>query len=53
VNFGKVAVKKVVAKKPVSAKVPAKKASAKNAPHQSVAMPAPVAAVEPGAELTT
>ncbi|OAJ62766.1 hypothetical protein A6V36_20560 [Paraburkholderia ginsengiterrae] len=49
----KVAVKKVVAKKPVSAKVPAKKASAKNAPRQSVAVPAPVAAVEPGAELTT
>jgi len=44
----KVAVKKVVAKKAVSAKVPAKKA-----PRQSVAVPAPVAAVESGAELTT
>jgi DNA-binding protein H-NS len=49
----KVAVKKVVAKKAVSAKVQAKKAPAKNAPRQSVAVPAPVAAVESGAELTT
>jgi hypothetical protein len=49
----KVAVKKVVAKKAVSAKVPAKKAPAKNAPRQSVAVPAPLAAVESGAELTT
>ncbi|MFP3564078.1 H-NS family nucleoid-associated regulatory protein [Paraburkholderia sp. SIMBA_030] len=44
----KVAVKKVVAKKAVSAKVPAKKA-----PRRSVAVPAPVATVESGAELTT
>lgn len=49
----KVAVKKVVAKKAVSAKVPAKKAPAKKAPRQRVAVPAPVAAVESGAELTT
>ncbi|MGY6121596.1 H-NS family nucleoid-associated regulatory protein (plasmid) [Paraburkholderia strydomiana] len=59
-------VKKTVAKKAVSAKVSAKKAAAKNtvpvavkrasakkAPRQSVAVPAPVAAVESGAELTT
>ncbi|WP_408431942.1 H-NS family nucleoid-associated regulatory protein [Paraburkholderia sp. RL18-101-BIB-B] len=43
-----VVAKKVVAKKSVSAKAPAKKA-----PRQSVAVPAPVAAVESGAELTT
>lgn len=49
----KVAVKKVVAEKAVSAKVPAKKAPAKKAPRQSVAVPAPVATVESGAELTT
>ncbi|WP_176060961.1 H-NS family nucleoid-associated regulatory protein [Paraburkholderia sp. BCC1876] len=49
----KVAVKKAVAKKAVSAKVPAKKALAKKAPRQSVAVPAPAAAVESGAELTT
>ncbi|SMG39482.1 H-NS family nucleoid-associated regulatory protein [Paraburkholderia susongensis] len=49
----KAAVKKVVAKKAVSAKVPAKKTPAKNAPRQSVAVPAPVAAVESAAELTT
>lgn len=41
-------VKKTATKKTVSAKVPAKKA-----PRQSVAVPAPVAAVESGAELTT
>ena len=45
--------KKVVAKKAVSAKVPAKKVSAKNAPSQNVVVPAPAAAVESGAELTT
>ncbi|OAJ59382.1 hypothetical protein A6V36_27440 [Paraburkholderia ginsengiterrae] len=44
----KVAVKKVVAEKAVSAKAPAKKT-----PRQSMAVPAPVAAVESGAELTT
>jgi DNA-binding protein H-NS len=49
----KVTVKKMVAKKTVSAKVPPKKAPAKKAPRQSVAVPAPVAAVESGAELTT
>ncbi|TCG05368.1 histidine biosynthesis protein HisIE [Paraburkholderia steynii] len=49
----KVAVKKVVVKKVVSAKVPAEKAPAKKAPRQSVAVPAPVAAVESGAGLTT
>ena len=49
----KVAVKKVIAKKAVSAKVPAKKVPAKKAPRQSVAVPAPVAAVESGAGLTT
>ncbi|WP_341313764.1 H-NS family nucleoid-associated regulatory protein [Paraburkholderia sp. IMGN_8] len=48
----KVAVKKMVAKESVSAKLPAKKAPAKKAP-RSVAVPAPVAAVESGAELTT
>jgi DNA-binding protein H-NS len=45
--------KKAVAKKAVSAKVAAKKAPAKKAPRQSVVVPAPVAAVESGAELTT
>ena len=40
--------KKTAAKKAVSAKVPARKA-----PRKSVAVPAPVAAVESGAELTT
>ncbi|BCF95982.1 hypothetical protein PPGU19_005510 [Paraburkholderia sp. PGU19] len=49
----KVAVKKVVAQKAVSARVPAKKALAKKALRQSVAAPAPVAAVESGAEITT
>ena len=49
----KVAVKKVVAKKAVSAKVQANKAPAKKAPRKSVAVPAPVATVEPSAELTT
>jgi DNA-binding protein H-NS len=44
----RVAAKKVVGKKAVSAKVPAKKA-----PRKSVAVPAPVATVESGAELTT
>ncbi|WP_341313591.1 H-NS family nucleoid-associated regulatory protein [Paraburkholderia sp. IMGN_8] len=46
-------VKKTAVQKAVSATVPAKKAPAKNAPRQSVAVPAPVAAVESGAELTT
>jgi hypothetical protein len=41
------------AKKAVSAKMPAKKAPTKKAPRKSVAVPAPVAAVESGAELTT
>ncbi|CAB3690976.1 H-NS family nucleoid-associated regulatory protein [Paraburkholderia rhynchosiae] len=45
--------KKPVAKKAVSAKVPAKKALAKKAPRKSVAVPAPVATVESGPELTT
>ena len=59
--------KKTAAKKAVSAKAPAKKAAAKNAvpvavkkeapakkaPRKSVAVPAPVATVESGAELTT
>ncbi|MEW9585274.1 H-NS family nucleoid-associated regulatory protein [Paraburkholderia sp. DGU8] len=45
--------KKTAAKKAVSAKVPAKKAPAKKAPRQSVAVRAPVATVESGAELTT
>ncbi|MFM0120309.1 hypothetical protein P0D73_15795 [Paraburkholderia sp. RL18-101-BIB-B] len=45
--------KKIAAKKAQRAKVPAKKAPAKKAPRQSVAVPAPVAAVESGAELTT
>ncbi|HEX7907682.1 MAG TPA: H-NS family nucleoid-associated regulatory protein, partial [Paraburkholderia sp.] len=49
----KVAVKKMVAKEAVSAKFPVKKAPAKKGPRQSVAVPAPVAAVESGAELTT
>jgi DNA-binding protein H-NS len=49
----KVAAKKVVAKKAVSAKVPAEKAPAKKAPRQNVAVPAPMVAVESGAELTT
>jgi hypothetical protein len=40
--------KKTAAKKVVSAKVPAKKA-----PRKSVAVPAPLATVEAGAELTT
>jgi hypothetical protein len=40
--------KKTAAKKAVSAKVPAKKA-----PRKSVAVPAPLAIVESGAELTT
>ncbi|MBC8752581.1 H-NS family nucleoid-associated regulatory protein [Paraburkholderia podalyriae] len=45
--------KKTAAKKAVSAKVSAKKAPAKKAPRKSVAVPAPVATVESGAELTT
>ena len=49
----KPAVTKAVAKKAVSAKVPVKKAPAKKAPRKSVAVPAPVATVEPSAELTT
>ncbi|MFL9992402.1 H-NS family nucleoid-associated regulatory protein [Paraburkholderia sediminicola] len=49
----KPAVTKAVAKKAVSAKVPVKKAPAKKAPRKSVAVPAPVATVESGAELTT
>jgi len=49
----KVSVKKVVAEKAVSAKVPVKKAPAEKAPRKSVAVPAPVATVEFGAELTT
>ncbi|BFG77793.1 hypothetical protein PTKU46_58260 [Paraburkholderia terrae] len=49
----KVAVKKMVAKKAVSAKVPPKKAPAKKTPQKSVAVTAPVAAVESRAELTT
>ncbi|KAE8757190.1 H-NS histone family protein [Paraburkholderia madseniana] len=49
----KVAVKKVVAEKAASAKVPVKKAPAEKAPRKSVAVPAPVATVESGAELTT
>jgi DNA-binding protein H-NS len=53
VPTNRVAVKKVVAKKAVSAKVMAKKAPAKKAPRKSVAVAAPVATVESGAELTT
>ncbi|MFL9914794.1 H-NS family nucleoid-associated regulatory protein [Paraburkholderia fungorum] len=49
----KVAAKKVVARKAVSAKMPAKKAPAKKGLRESVAVPAPVAAVESGAEFTT
>jgi DNA-binding protein H-NS len=57
----KPAAKKATAQKAVSAKAPAKKAAAKNAvsaavkkaPRKSVAVPAPVATVESGAELTT
>ena len=45
--------KKTAAKKAVSAKVPAKKAPAKKAPRKSVAVPAPVATIESGPELTT
>ncbi|AXF09955.1 histone [Paraburkholderia graminis] len=45
--------KKTAAKKAMSAKVPAKKAAAKKASRQSVAVPAPVSAVDSGAELTT
>jgi DNA-binding protein H-NS len=45
--------KKTAAKKAVSAKVPAKTAPAKKAPRKNVAVPAPVATVESGAELTT
>jgi DNA-binding protein H-NS len=45
--------KRTVAKKAVSAKVQANKAPAKKAPRKSLAVPAPVAAVESGAELTT
>ncbi|MBU7440259.1 H-NS family nucleoid-associated regulatory protein [Paraburkholderia fungorum] len=48
-----VAKKAPTAKKAVSAKVPVKKAPAKQAPRKSVAVPAPVATVESGAELTT
>jgi len=48
-----VAKKAPTAKKAVSAKVPVKKAPAKKAPRKSVAVPAPVAAVESGAELTS
>ncbi|KAA1006190.1 H-NS histone family protein [Paraburkholderia panacisoli] len=49
----KVAVKRVVARKAVSAKVPAKKRPTRKAPRKSAAVPAPVATVESGAELTT
>ncbi|MFL9912726.1 H-NS family nucleoid-associated regulatory protein [Paraburkholderia sp. RL17-337-BIB-A] len=57
----KPAAKKTTANKAVNAKAPAKKAVAKNAvpaavkkaPRKSVAVPAPVATVESGAELTT
>ncbi|OAJ60782.1 hypothetical protein A6V36_03050 [Paraburkholderia ginsengiterrae] len=49
----KVAVKKAVVTKAVNPKVPAKKTPAKTAPRQSVAVPAPVDAVESAAELTT
>jgi DNA-binding protein H-NS len=48
-----VAKKAPTAKKAVSAKVPVKKAPAKKAPRKSVAVPAPVATVDSGAELTT
>jgi hypothetical protein len=48
-----IAKKAPTAKKAVSAKVPVKKAPAKRAPRKSVAVPAPVATVESGAELTT
>ncbi|MFP3559554.1 H-NS family nucleoid-associated regulatory protein, partial [Paraburkholderia sp. SIMBA_049] len=49
----KPAVTKAVAKKAPAAKnTAARKASAKKAPRQSVAVPAPVAAVESGSELT-
>lgn len=48
-----VAKKATTAKKAVSAKVPVKKVPAKRAPRKSVAVPAPVATVESGAELTT
>ena len=44
---------KTAAKKAVSAKVSVKKAPAKHAPRKSVAVPAPLATVESGAELTT
>jgi len=44
---------KTAAKKAVSTKVPVKKAPAKKVPRKSVAVPAPVATVESGAELTT
>ncbi|MFM0009180.1 H-NS family nucleoid-associated regulatory protein [Paraburkholderia sediminicola] len=50
----KPAVTKAVAKKaPTAKKTAAKKASAKKAARKSVAVPAPVATVESGAELTT
>jgi DNA-binding protein H-NS len=45
--------KKAAAKKAVSPKVPVKKEPAKKAPRKSVAVPAPLATVESGAELTT
>jgi DNA-binding protein H-NS len=47
-----VAKKAPTAKKAVSAKIPVKKAPAKKAPRKSVAVPAPVATVESGADLT-
>jgi DNA-binding protein H-NS len=49
----KPAVTMAVAKKAVSAKVPVKKAPTNKAPRESVAVPAPLATVESGAELTT
>jgi DNA-binding protein H-NS len=45
--------KKTAARKAVSTKVPAKTAPAKKASRKSVAVPAPLATVESGAELTT
>ncbi|MFM0387667.1 H-NS family nucleoid-associated regulatory protein [Paraburkholderia dipogonis] len=49
----KTAAKKAVSAKVPAKKVPAKKAPAKKAPRKSVAVPAPSATVESGAELTT
>ncbi|MFM0543719.1 H-NS family nucleoid-associated regulatory protein [Paraburkholderia strydomiana] len=54
VGDAKPAVKKAVAKKaPMAKKTAAKKAPAKKTPRKSVAVPAPLATVESGAELTT